>query len=35
MQAVGDVTLPDFPHDARLSQNNGEKVPAQNFSPAQ
>jgi hypothetical protein len=31
MQAVGDVTLPDIPHDARVSQNNGKKVPELNF----
>jgi hypothetical protein len=35
MQAEGDITLPDIPHNARLSQNNGEKVPDLNFSPAQ
>jgi hypothetical protein len=27
MQAEGDVTLPDFPRDSKLYQNNGEKVP--------
>jgi hypothetical protein len=31
MQAEGDITLPDIPHDARLSQNNGEMVPEPNF----
>jgi hypothetical protein len=33
MQAEGDITLPDIPHDARLSQNNGEMVPESNFPP--
>ena len=27
----GDITLPDIPHDANVSRNNGKKEPAANF----
>jgi hypothetical protein len=31
MQAAGDITLPDIPHDSNVSRNNGKKEFAANF----
>jgi hypothetical protein len=34
MQAAGDITLPDIPHDSNVSRNNGKKEFSANFPHA-